>query len=254
MISDPLNVSVNFLSSPFIHHTSRLSVWFSVLMGEFDGASQLCAHPAILSFESQVTARKQQRCAWDGKPYTLKEFQEFYGEAIGASYWESASHFEHLKHFTEWFDLWVVRSSLAGCDYGIASCALFGLWVPGCLLLVDVHHLAGKLKGSRLVTEAWHPDIWDAAWQIGPRGKITKVLDLCTKLLDSIDPLVKLGRIEMEKVLKEFCDFIDGKPFDLERVTMNPLVKILCVDVSIAGPSSPFDSLPRGFQRPCETF
>ena len=220
-------------------------------MGEFDGASQLCAHPAILSFESQVAARKQQRCAWDGKPYTLKEFQEFYGEAIGASYWESASHFEHLKQFTEWLDLWVVRSSDNGLQ---SSSTLFGLWVPGCLLLVDVHHLAGKLKGSRLVTEAWHPDIWDAAWQIGPRGKITKVLDLCTKLLDSIDPLVKLGRIEMEKVLKEFCDFIDGKPFDLERVTMNPLVKILCVDVSIAGPSSPFDSLPRGFQRPCETF
>ena len=130
-------------------------------MGEFDGASQLCAHPAILSFESQVTARKQQRCAWDGKPYTLKEFQEFYGEAIGASYWESASHFEHLKHFTEWFDLWVVRSSLAGAGSAKSSSALFGLWVPGCLLLVDVHHLEGKLKGSRLAPKGWPPDIWE---------------------------------------------------------------------------------------------
>jgi len=209
-------------------------------MGEFEGASQRSFrdHPAILSFKSQVAARKQQRCAWDGKTYTLKEFQEFYGEAIGASYWESASHFEYLPHFTAWFDLFVVRSSANGQQ---GSSALFGLWVPGWLLLVDVHHLDGKLMGSRLATEASHPDIWDAAWQIGLRGNITKVLDLCeidplvkAKPLGSIDPLVKLGRIEMEKVLKEFCDFIDGKPFDLERVRMNPLVCFLCVDVSIA--------------------
>ena len=201
-------------------------------MGEFEGASQLCAHPAILSFKSQVAARKQQRCAWDGKPYTLKEFQEFYGEAIGASYWESASHFEFLPHFTAWFDLFVVRSSAN--SQGASSCALFGLWVPGWLLLVDVHHLEGKLMGSRLATEAWHPDIWDDPWKIGPSLEIMKVLDLCTELLGSLDPLGKLGRTQMGQVLKEFCDFLDGKSFDLERVTINPLVKILCVDVSIA--------------------
>ena len=200
-------------------------------MGEFEGASQLCAHPAILSFQSQVAARKQQRCDWDGKPYTLKEFQEFYGEAIGASYWESASQFEYLPHFTAWFDLFVVRSSANGHQ---SSSALFGLWVPGYLLLVDVHHLAGKLKGSRLATEAWLLDIWPHAWQFGPSLGITKVLDLCSELLCSQDPFVKLGRTQMHTVLQEFCDLIDGKPVDLERVTMNPLVKFLCVDVSIA--------------------
>ena len=188
----------------------------------------------------------------DGELYTFDEFSVYYNENADEA-WKSASHFSSLQEFCKEYGVWAYKYC---CDeFWASSPAKFGLMFPCCcLLLVDVHHLAGKLKGSRLVTEAWHPDIWDAAWQIGPRGKITKVLDLCTPYLCSIEPLVQLGRIEMQKVLKEFCDFIDGKPFDLERVAMNPLVKILCVDVSIAGPSSPFDALPRGFQRPCETF
>ena len=112
------------------------------------------------------------------------------------------------------------------------SSAIFGLWLPGCILLVDIHHLEGKLKGSRLAPEVWHPDIWEDAFQIGLTGNSMMVLDLCTQLLGSEDPLAKLGRVEMKIMLKEFCNIMDGALFDPERLTKNLLIRFLSVDVS----------------------
>ena len=105
--------------------------------------------------------------------------------------------------------------------------------MPGWLLLVDVHHLQGKLKGSRLAPDGWHPDIWDAAWQIGVTGNTMMVLDLYNELCGSEDPLGKLGRSEMEAVLKEFCEIMDGREgLDRERLTSNLLMRFLCVGAS----------------------
>jgi len=46
----------------------------------------------------------------------------------------------------------------------------FGLWFPGCLILINDWHLSGKLKGTRLNSWApqWEPNhIWDRAIRLG---------------------------------------------------------------------------------------
>ena len=57
------------------------------------------------------------------------------------------------------------------------------------------------------------------------------VLDLSNELRGSEDPLGKLGRSEMEAVLKEFCEIMDGREgLDRERLTSNLLMCFLCVE------------------------
>ena len=170
------------------------------------------------------------RCALDGRLYTINEFQAYYGEAAAQSIWQSAPHFIQLREFCQFFNLWLNFGS--GPEPLESSSALFGLWVPGWLMLVDIHHLEGKLKCSRLAPKGWHPDIWEAAWQIGPADNRMMVLDLCTKLLGSEDPLMKLGRGEMKTMLTEFCQIMDEKPADPEHLRKNLLMRFLCVDES----------------------
>ena len=194
----------------------------------------LCAHPVVSKFQSIVSERKNMRYALDGHLYTINEFQAYYGEAAAESIWQSAPHFISVRDFCRCFDLWLEQTYLhwSGPHPMDSSSALFGLWVPGWLVLVDVHHLEGKLKGSRLAPEGWRPEIWQAAWQIGPTGNRMMVLDLCTELLVSEDPLGKLGRQDMKNMLKEFCQIMDGAFFDLESLQTNLLMCFLCVDVS----------------------
>ena len=194
----------------------------------------LCAHPAVSKFQNNVSARKNKRCALDGHLYTINEFQAYYGEAAAESIWQSAPHFISVRDFCRCFDLWLEQTYLrcSGPDPLDSSSALFGLWVPGCLLLLDVHHLEGKLKGSRLAPKAWFADIWEPAWQIGPAGNRMMVLDLCTQLLGSEDPLGKLGRQDMKNMLKEFSQIMDGAFFDQRCLTTNLLMSFLSVDPS----------------------
>ena len=194
------------------------------------GLAPLCAHPAVSEFQSIVSARKNMRCALDGHLYTINEFQAYYGEAAAESIWQSAPHFIQLREFCGFFNLWLDSGS--GPEPLESSSALFGLWVPGWLVLVDVHHLEGKLKGSRLAPKGWHPDIWEAAWHIGPTGNRMMVLDLCTELLGSIHPLGKVGRKDMKNILKEFSQIMDGAFFDQRCLTTNLLMSFLSVDPS----------------------
>ena len=88
---------------------------------------------------------------------------------------------------------------------------MFGLWFPCCLLLVDVHHLEGKLKDSRLDPKNWLTS--KTAWQIGLAGRENQmqVLEFCTVLHDHTkDLLGKLGQGEMKEVLRDFCAILDG--------------------------------------------
>ena len=196
----------------------------------YPSVETLCVHPAVSTFQSIVSARKDMRCALDGHLYTINEFQAYYGEAAVQSIWQSAPHFIQLREVCGFFNLWLNFGS--GPEPLESSSAVFGLWVPGWLVLVDVHHLEGKLKGSRLAPEGWVSDIWEDAWQIGPTGNRMMVLDLYTQLLGSEDPLAKLGRVEMKIMLKEFCQIMDGKLVDPEHLRKNLLMRFLCVDDS----------------------
>ena len=166
--------------------------------------------------KQSIAAQKHYRCAWNNQQYTISEFSDYYGKAAGESLWKLAPHFNSVEEFCKRFTVKTVSSRQIGSfasSLPESSAALFGLWVPGCLLLADVHHLGvgGKLKGSRLVPPAWRSDIWDTAWQIGHAGDKTTVLDFCTQLMGSEDPLANLGRVEMEKELQDFCDWLDGR-------------------------------------------
>ena len=127
-----------------------------------------------------------------------------------------------------------MRDDVFLLDFWGGSNALFGLWLPCCLLLVDVHHLEGNLKGSRLSPEGWRTDIWDDdnTWRVGFAGNTMMVLDLCKELRGGNDPLAKLGRSQMNEVLQEFCDIMGGKIVDLERMDRNLLMRFLSVDSS----------------------
>ena len=187
-------------------------------------------HPALTSMERQISARKNQRCAWDGCLYTLAEFLEYYGEDTGLLLWKEASHFQSLYAFCEWLDLEIVR--YPRCDQTTlyrTSCTVFGLWVPGCILILDVHHLTGKLRPSRLAPDRCFPDIWQDAWIIGPTHATMKVLDLCTEILASGDPLSRLGKKEMLPELEEFRRFTDNGFRKFAKST-NGLVNFLSVD------------------------
>ena len=182
------------------------------------------AHPMSADFRSLVSDRKNMRYAQNGGLYTINEFQAKYGEAAAESIWPSAPHFLNLQQFCKDFNLGLEPSYGHTMD---GSSAVFGLWVPTCLLLVDIHHLDGKLKGSRLAPQK----LWQAAWQIGPTGNRMKVLDFCTELLGSEHPLGKLGRQDMKNILKEFCRIMDGEVQDLDSVQTNLLMQFLCVKV-----------------------
>lgn len=189
------------------------------------------------NFQSIVSARKNKRCTLDGHAYTLDEFTAYYGEAT-KEIWESAPHFIQLQEFCDFFKL-SVRSGLGPAPFPDSSCALFGLWVPACLVLVDVHHLEGKLKVSRLTPEKWKTDIWKDAWKIGYTDKRMMVLDLCTELLVGGDPLGMKGRKEMNDILKEFCQIMDGELVDEECLNKNHLMRFLSVSCGAATPPPP---------------
>ena len=185
-----------------------------------------CVYTIVLCFGWE----KEKRYALDGKLYMINEFQDYYGKAAAESIWKSAPHFINLQEFCRFFSLWVEQTCLKSDPELVAeSSAIFGLWLPSCILLVDIHHLEGKLKGSRLAPEVWHPDIWEDAFQIGLTGNSMMVLDLCTQLLGSEDPLAKLGRVEMKIMLKEFSNIMDGALFEPERLTKNLLIRFFLV-------------------------
>ena len=160
-----------------------------------------------------IAARKLERYAWDHQLYTIDEFSNYYGREAGKSLWKSAIHFKDVKEFCNFFDLKITprssHHSVFNSEFA-SSPAMFGLWVPGCLLLVDMHHFGGKLKHSRLSPDAWQTDIWDTAWRIGPVGREMVVLEFCIALHRSEHLLGKLGQVEMTRVLQDFCDILDG--------------------------------------------
>ena len=87
----------------------------------------------------QLSARKNRRYAINGNLYTWQQYQEYYwkrGYQSVLSAWESSAHFKDLSEFIEYFHVQVVPSSpLKQCR----SSAVFGILLPTCLLLVDVH-------------------------------------------------------------------------------------------------------------------
>ena len=168
-------------------------------------------HPSKGNIQ-RISARKRTRYAWDHQLYTFEQFVDYYGHDSAVHYWSEAVHFESLQNFCQDFGLTLVRSRYC-CDgfQWATSSAMFGLWFPCCLLLVDVHHLEGKLKDSRLDPKNWLPS--ETAWQIGPAGRENQmqVLEFCTVLHDDTEHLLgKLGRGEMKEVLQDFCAILDG--------------------------------------------
>ena len=194
--------------------------------------------------KQSITAQMCYRCVWDNQQYTIREFSDYYGKAAGESLWKLAPHFNSIKEFCKCFALKIVSSpELRGLTQ---SSALFGLWVPGCLLLADVHHLAsGKLKGSRLAPLVWHSDIWDTAWQIGHAGTQSgmMVLDWTQLNMDSEDPLANLGRVEMEKELKEFCDLLDGRRTPPELWIISELERMTGWPCAVSGLHMPCQAM-----------
>ena len=181
-------------------------------------------HPSKGNIQ-QISARKLTRYAWDHRLYTFEQFVDYYGHNKAAHYWSKAVHFESLQNFCTDLGLTLVRSRYC-CDgfQWATSSAMFGLWFPCCLLLVDVHHLEGKLKDSRLDPKNWLP--CKTAWQIGPAGRENQmqVLEFCTVLHDDTKNLLgKLGRGEMKEVLQDFCAILDGNyAADAECMTGRP--------------------------------
>ena len=175
----------------------------------------VCSHPVTERYIQWILNRKLRRYASDGELYTFDEFLRYYCDNAG-KVWGLASHFNSLQDFCSCFNLRLVRG-YCGDEWWASSPAMFGVVFPYCLLLVDVHHLNGKLKGSTLDTSR---NMWDNAWQIGPAGNEMDLMmaldfytDFCTELHDSdhiVQLLGKLGRVEMESELYEFCAILDG--------------------------------------------
>ena len=79
----------------------------------------------------------------------MQEFQDYYGDARAKSQWQAASHFDTLWDFCVWFNLGLVRPyehGLVRDELTQSYAALFGLWLPCFVLLLDVNHLEGKLR------------------------------------------------------------------------------------------------------------
>ena len=157
--------------------------------------------------------RKLKRYALDGELYTFEDFALYY-DKNASKFWGLASHFNCLQDFCLHFKLTLVPPcGYCGDEWWASSPAMFGLVFPYCLLLVDVHHLNGKLKGSMLDISISR-DMWDNAWRIGPDGNEMMALDFstdfCTKLHDSDHILGKLGRFELESELYAFCAILNG--------------------------------------------
>ena len=191
-------------------------------------------HPAVLQLLNDSKAQKCYRCAWDGEYYTKEEFDDWFWK-YSEAFWDSAPHFNSLSHFCRVCLVDVVTTeaiiSRGFCHFNhngldaLVSSALFGIWLPGCLLLIDVHHLAGKLNDSRLAPAAFHPDIWDQAWVIKLQAPVSNhltwaittetctlmILDYCTDLMGSGADIGMLGRLEMRTVAQEFITILDGK-------------------------------------------
>ena len=209
--------------------------------------SEVVEVPPFERLKQSITAQMRYRCAWDNNKYTIDEFSDYYGKAAGESLWKLAPHFNSIKEFCKCFALKIVSSPeirlLTLAETFAGSSALFGLWVPGCLLLADVHHLAsGKLKGSRLAPHVWRSDIWDNAWQIGHAGTGMMVLDW-TQLMDGEDPLANLGRVEMAKELDDFCELLDGRRTPPEYWIVSELERMTGWPCAVSGLHMPCQAM-----------
>ena len=202
---------------PFAWLSDTACIWISDFPAEEDCAKKKqkmsrtdnepprsCSHLVTERWIQWISHRKQQRYALDGELYTFDEFSVYYNENADEA-WKSASHFSSLQEFCKEYGVWAYKYC---CDeFWASSPAKFGLMFPCCcLLLVDAHHLNGKLKGSTLDSRRF----CDNAWQIGPAGNEMMVFDFCTELHGSSHILGKLGRSEMVIVLNEFCAILDG--------------------------------------------
>ena len=202
-----------------------------------DQCSDQCS--VIANFQEVVTSRKLRRYVLDGKLYTFPEWRACCEEPEAEARWKAAPHFLTVREFCELFSLRIVPMRHDRGN-GSCSCALVGLWFPTHLLLLDLHHLTGKLKGSRLQPQGWHAEIWDDTFEIGATDKRMMVIDFCNELFSSGDPLGRLGQTDMHRGLDEFSDIMDGDITDLGIMTRNEFMRFLSVDTSM--PSLP--SLP----------
>ena len=193
----------------------------------------------IDNFVASGKERINKRCAWDRQPYTKKEFEAWYSN--GAAIWETAPHFASIEQFCEHMKTHKVQTCIPDVGSRASSATLFGLWVPGFLLLVDIHHLNGKLKSSRLApdTSDYQRNVWKNALRIGYENQ-TMVLDYSTELVATpAEPLARLGRHHMEETLLDFLEILDGLiinykpvPCPETRVKKNLLMQFLAVDTS----------------------
>ena len=200
----------------------------------------------IVNFIEQLTARKKKRLGWNGQLYTVSEFIEFYEEQ-GTHFFEKSCHFECLGDFMEHWQVKALASVNAPRCHCVlvkeALCGQFGILLLGYLLFIDIHHLKGKLHGSRLAPQVLRPDIWDSAIVIGCGSKracheqcsqTTHVIDYWTVILESDDPLMMMGNHELERHIDDLFQFLDGEQTTvlITKLAHNPIVQFLCVDLS----------------------
>ena len=108
-----------------------------------------------------------------------------------------------------------------------------GVLFPGLLLLINVAHLHGKLKPSRLAPESWSStEVWDHGLVIGVincgRKGIVHVADFRQDAYECQE-LTALGTWKWGKAAEDFFNFLDG--YSRSGSEENPIMKFLCVQV-----------------------
>ena len=196
--------------------------------------NDLSHHPLIAEVISHIAKQKTKRLGLDGKGYTQDEFLTEYGE-VGLRFWQEAPHYECLNDLMKEWGVCALRKRSFGTEDARTACSgEFGVLFPGILLLIDVAHLDGKLKPSRLAPDSWSStEIWDQGLLIGVmdcgRRDIIHVADFRQDAYECQE-LRALGKAKMGKAAEDFLNYLDGIiPSGLEE--QNPIMKFLCVQV-----------------------
>ena len=190
-------------------------------------------HPLIAEVIRHIAEQKAKRIGFDGKGYTQEEFVTEYGE-VGLQYWREAPHYECLSDLLREWGLSAWRRRSYGTEEARnAYIGEFGVLFPGLLLLINVAHLHGKLKPSRLAPESWSStEVWDHGLVIGVinygRKGIVHVADFRQDAYECQE-LTALGGWKWGKAAEDFFNFLDG--YSRSGSEENPIIKFLCVQV-----------------------